>query len=406
MGNISKKEKLKFDKNEEEKILIIYEKYNKMINGKNVFDEITFKKEIFLNLSDNKDFSLIKFLNDFYKNKNLKNARSITSMEKEDFFHLAYILIKSQQDSEDENNLYFRKNSFFILYDIYSSKVNSFRENLNLEKISDVFEFFVNFYIKKHEKQQNQTPKFEKKLLTQFLMNNIEFKNNLASYDKIVNFIDNQLYNLDSFVKNYLRNKFYDNENDQSLITSFPILTEYSSILNIDQLLIFILGNPHIYCKKYAFKLYDCVKNGYNIQNLIYSFIGFAGPVVIFVQHFDKENNREVVLGAYLNSNFKECYENFCGDDLSFLFTLTPKLHYYRYVGNGNNPDKMCFISSKNQKFSKVIPGIGLGYSVNKCRFWIDSNECFSKSYFGKYDDVFEEGTPFDKPEEQLNVLN
>ena len=54
-------------------------------------------------------------------------------------------------------------------------------------------------------------------------------------------------------------------------------------------------------------------------------------------------------------------------------------MHFYKFVGDS---DKIAFISSKNQKFGKVEPGIGLGYSYGKCRFWIDSNECFKKSYF------------------------
>ena len=124
------------------------------------------------------------------------------------------------------------------------------------------------------------------------------------------------------FLKNYLKNKFFHIDNDFDLIILIPICTEPSSILTIDQFLFFCLSNAHIYSKKYAFKLFDCVRNGYNIPNLIYSFLGFDGPVVLFVQHYDMDEKKEYALGAYLNSNFKECYEKFCGDELSFIFHI------------------------------------------------------------------------------------
>ena len=51
-------------------------------------------------------------------------------------------------------------------------------------------------------------------------------------------------------------------------------------------------------------------------------------------------------------------------------------------------------------------PGIGMGYSHGQIRFWLDSNQLFSKSYFGKYDDVFEEASPFEEMEEKLEICN
>ena len=47
-----------------------------------------------------------------------------------------------------------------------------------------------------------------------------------------------------------------------------------------------------------------------------------------------------------------------------------------------------------------------MGYSHGQIRFWLDSNQLFSKSYFGKYDDVFEEASPFEEMEEKLEICN
>ena len=46
-----------------------------------------------------------------------------------------------------------------------------------------------------------------------------------------------------------------------------------------------------------------------------------------------------------------------------------------------------------------------MGYSHGQFRFWLDANELFSKSYFGKYDDVYEEGSPFEEMEEKLEIF-
>jgi hypothetical protein len=133
--------------------------------------------------------------------------------------------------------------------------------------------------------------------------------------------------------------------------------------------------------------------------------MGFTGPIIILTQHYDDKNDKIISLGMYINSNFKECYEKFCGDDLSHIFTFEPKLTIYK--STGDDKDNYCFIASKSQKFSKSKPGIGMGYRSGEIRFWLDATELFSKSQFCKYDNVFEEGTPFNgELKEMLNIGN
>jgi hypothetical protein len=368
--------------------------YNKFLNNQ-IFDESKFNEEVFLGLRTNSIF----FLNSYYKIQ--KNSRNkIDNIGFTDFLNLFFLITKANQEEESP---YFRVNTFLILIDIYVGKVYSFEEDIEFEKILHVFYFILKIYIERLRSvtipglEINNNEQIT--MMENFLTNNMEVdKKSSIKKNVILNFLEKKMYSINSFIKNHFLLKFLD---DKDLIKSTPLLTSVPSSLSLEQFLFFVLANPHMNNRKYAFKLWDCKKMGYNIPNLIYSFLGFDGPIAIFVKHFDKETEKEIVLGMYLFSNFKECYEKFCGDEYNFIFILEPKMKFYKFQGDR---EKICFISSKNQKFAKVNPGIGLGYHSGKCRFWIDSNECFNKSYFNKYDDVFEEGSPFDNPEQTLNV--
>lgn len=382
------KASLKFDEKEDLQISELYKKYQ--VNDK--FDKNKFNQDIFINLQTN----IISFLQDYYKNKNINLQLDPNNLSDDAIVYLAYVLIKANQNEEDEFNLYFRRPTFFILNDIIEGKVGNFQkeDSFTIDKLTTMFDFIINIYINKHEK--GFVPVYDKNTLKTYLTNNLS--SGVVDKTTLLNFIDNKLYNLEPFLKSYFKQQLLNN---YSILTFIPLQTDTSTIMSTDQFLFFCLSNPHIYSKRYAFKLWDCSKNGYNVPNLIYSFLGFDGPVVVFVQHFDLEDGKTYILGAYLHSNFKECFENCCGDDLSFIFTLTPKLHYYKFIGEY---EKICYISSKNQKFLKKDPGIGLGWYNGNYRLWIDSNECFKKSYFTKYDDVFEDGSPFEDPMKMLNV--
>ena len=193
---------------------------------------------------------------------------------------------------------------------------------------------------------------------------------------------------MDGFIISYFSTYLFNLENDPNNenMTAFPIFNEPPSTLSITKFFFYCLSNTLISSKHYAFKLYDCKVNGYNLSNLVYSFLGFTGPIIILVQHHDKSSDNFITFGMFINKNFKECFSNSCGDDLSHIAIIGDKLEILKTVGDDH--EHYCFISSKNQKFQKHNPGIGMGYSHGQIRFWLDSNELFSKSYFGKYDDV------------------
>ena len=117
-------------------------------------------------------------------------------------------------------------------------------------------------------------------------------------------------------------------------MTSFPIFNEPPSTMSIYKFFFYCLSNSIISSKHYAFKLYDCKINVYNLSNLVYSFLGFTGPILILVQHHDKTSDDFITFGMFINSNFKECFSNFCGDDLSHILIVGDKMDILKTVGD------------------------------------------------------------------------
>ena len=336
---------------------------------------------------------------------------------------LSQILIKSSLDIDE--NIYYHKKLVLILYDLIHGEIlyhEKVKDNLDVDKIVKVFDFCILIYFNKYAKKSSTLTIDEKEVFTKDFNDNVKefiYCNILNKYklsqedfsnpitvDKLTEFIDKKLLSLDGFVISYFSTYLFNLENDPNNenMTCFPIFNEPPSTLSTTKFFFYCLSNSLISSKHYAFKLYDCKVNGYNLSNLVYSFLGFTGPVIILIQHHDKKNDNFITLGMFMNKNFKECFSNFCGDDLSHILILGDKLEILKAVGDDH--EHYCYISSKNQKFQKHQPGIGMGYSSGQIRFWLDSNELFSKSYFGKYDDVFEDGSPFEEMEEKLEICN
>ena len=403
--------------NDEKKDINSY--YNNFINENKEFLYDKFIFETFLNLSDyNLKDNLTSFLNSYYNEKKYTNLILDNKYSIFDILALSNILIKSNTNFDD--SLYFRKNTFLILYDILKGKILSYEEDqnsMNINILLQLFNFTTLIYFNKFKKKSHKKKKEHpyKEILTEdfnlemidFIKSNINPKNereNPITLQNLQEFIDNKLYALDGYLKNYFKTTLFNKLNDEfyNSINPFPIFSEAPSTIPIYQFFFFCLSNTNISNKPYAFKLYDCKTQGYNLSDLIYSFIGFTGPIIILLTHYNEEGDN-IILGMYLNNDFKECFEKFCGDDLSMIFTIEPKMTFYKCIGD---KDYILFISSKNQKFSKTKPGIGMGFKRGEIRFWLDSNELFSQSYFNQYDDVFEEGTPFKEMKEKLNIGN
>ena len=404
----------KLDGKEKEEFMLYL---NLFMDSTKKFDSDKFISDSFMILDALIKKNIVNYLNSYYESK--ENSRRIKdALELNDYLAIANILLRANSDYDD--SIYYRKNTFLILYDMIKGKIGSFQNNansFNLDDLLQIFNFATLLYFNKYAKHSSKfkqnnhetfTEDFNKEMkeyIYDNIMNGSDESNKEITLALLEEFIDNKLYALDGFLKNHFRTYFLNRSNDDSYssLTPFPLFNDPPSTIPSYQFFYYCLSNTIISSKSYAFKLYDCKIQGYNLSDLIYSFLGFTGPIAIFTQHYDEKKEKNIILGMFINSNFKECYEKFCGDDMSCIFTIEPKMNFYKCVGD---KDKICFISSKNQKFSKTRPGIGLGWRAGDIRFWLDANELFSKSYFSKYDNVFEEGSPFEEMKEKLNIGN
>ena len=414
---------IKLSDKEKQGVISYTRKYIDQANN-NKFNSEKFFKTVFSYLSNEISSNIIPYLNSFYSEKKLqRKLQPGQNPEIVDIMTLAQILIKSYLDFDE--NIYYHKSIVLILYDIIKGELFSWeknKDNIDIEIITKIFNFSILIYFNKYAKKSS-TLKFDTKEvfnkefnsnIKEFILCNILNKYKLTqddfsqkiTADQLSEFIEKKLFSLDGFVISYFSTILFNLEQDPNNdnMTSFPIFNEPPSTLSIYKFFFYCLSNSIISSKHYAFKLYDCKINGYNLSNLVYSFLGFTGPIIILVQHHDKKTDDFITFGMFLNKNFKECFSNFCGDDLSHILILGDKMEILKTMGDDH--EHYCYISSKNQKFQKMQPGIGMGYSHGQIRFWLDSNELFSKSYFGKYDDVYEEGSPFEEMEEKLEICN
>ena len=396
----------------------------KFLGDNKEFRQDRFLSTIFTYISKEISSNLNNFLNSFYSEvKSSRKLQPDQKLESIDIMTLAQILIKSSLDSDE--NIYYHKKMILILYDMIHGELlyhEKDKDNLEIDNIVKLFNFAILIYFNKYAKKSS-TLKIDPKeifnnefnanikefiycnILNKYKLEQSDFSQKIT-VDQLTDFIDRKLPSLDGFIISYFSTYLFNLENDPNNenMTSFPIFNDPPSTLSIAKFFFYCLSNTLISSKHYAFKLYDCKTNGYNLSNLVYSFLGFTGPIIILVQHHDKANDNFITFGMFMNKNFKECFSNSCGDDLSHILILGDKLEILKTVGDDH--EHYCYISSKNQKFQKHEPGIGMGFSYGQIRFWLDSNELFSKSYFGKYDDVFEEGSPFEEMEEKLDICN
>ena len=396
----------------------------KFLGDNKEFRQDRFLSTIFTYISKEISSNLNNFLNSFYSEvKSSRKLQPDQKLESIDIMTLAQILIKSSLDSDE--NIYYHKKMILILYDMIHGELlyhEKDKDNLEIDNIVKLFNFAILIYFNKYAKKSS-TLKIDPKeifnnefnanikefiycnILNKYKLEQADFSQKIT-VDQLTDFIDRKLPSLDGFIISYFSTYLFNLENDPNNenMTSFPIFNDPPSTLSIAKFFFYCLSNTLISSKHYAFKLYDCKTNGYNLSNLVYSFLGFTGPIIILVQHHDKANDNFITFGMFMNKNFKECFSNSCGDDLSHILILGDKLEILKTVGDDH--EHYCYISSKNQKFQKHEPGIGMGFSHGQIRFWLDSNELFSKSYFGKYDDVFEEGSPFEEMEEKLDICN
>lgn len=326
----------------------------------------------------------------------IKYDRTTRMVNYECFCNIVHLLTKSLNDSNSklESKCYNGKHMISIIYDVlYGVALKEF----NVKEFKKCLIWAFNCYQKLHLLSSNKVMKLEEKENeNETYMKNYVLSETL-NFEKMLHF----LYNLESFTFNYVTNSILNCDNILDH-TGLPLIYSKLSVISQYDFFMFCLKNPHIYGKKYAYQLWNCSVDGFTIVNMVYSFMGWPGPVMIVIKHFDKITGEEPIVGMFLNSNFKECYQSYCGDDLSFIFSINNnEVKFYKYYCASKN---ILFISSKQQKYNKSKFGIGIGDFYDEPRLWLDGSDIFSKSYFSRHDTIFEEGSPFKEDKKFLNV--
>ena len=327
---------IKLSDKEKQGVISYTKKYIDQANN-NKFKSEKFFQTVFTYISKEISDNIIKYLNSFYSeikaNRQLQQENNIVIV---DIMTLSQILIKSYLDSDE--NIYYHKSIVLILYDIINGELFSYekhKDNLNIDIITKIFNFIILIYFNKYAKKSSTLNFNTKEIfnnefnanIKEFILCNILNKYKLTkedfttkiTIDQLSQFIEKKLISLDGFVISYFSTVLFNLEQDvnNDNMTSFPIFNEPPSTLSIYKFFFYCLSNIIISSKYYAFKLYDCKINCFNLSNLVCSFLGFTGPIIILVQHHDKTLDDFISFGMFINSNFKECFSYFCGDDLS-----------------------------------------------------------------------------------------
>jgi hypothetical protein len=405
-----------FDDNEELLIKNHYDLIKDPKSGNISIDK--FSRCIFLNLPIHRE-NILNFLSQYYTFKFGPMFKNITleqikEMDLSDYFTIIFILTKANESSDDP---YYKKNSFYILYDIIKGKVGSFEENiLDFDICRLIFDFSVRVYINRHADREQIMNNLDEDKLLGFVKRNIlnetskdktYYEDDMIPVEKanLDNFLK-KLPNFYSFLKNYFHLRCMGIEYDVQVMSSLPVLHESGGAMTTELFFFFLLANPQIYFNKFGFKLFDSKKDGTSIASCINSFMGFSNPIVLFLHHWEKEENKEYILGAFISGKVRESAENFSGDENSFIFSLLPKLEIYKFQ---DHPDKVAFFLSKDIPPYVKSPGIGLGEwnkdAQEHFRLWLDAKDTH-KSYLLKFDHVFEDGSPFLETQKFLNIMS
>jgi hypothetical protein len=263
---------------------------------------------------------------------------------------------------------------------------------MEFTKSKSIFDFILNNFINMQIDVEDAKKNVNEDILFGFLKKNfIDGSSNEEFLGK--------LPNLNEFLRSYFKLKFYGLDFDYKIMSSMPILFSDSGSLSTEMYFIFLISNPHIYYRKFGFKLFDSKKDGLNISLACHAFLGFTGSVAIIIHHWEKEENKEYIFGGYLNSNIREGNS---GGENSYVFSLFPEFNFYLAE---NYSDSNAYIISKSSPPFVRQPGIGFGEYKNKFRLWIDAKN-LGASYFLKFDDIFKEGSPFQETEKFLNIIN
>ena len=426
--------------------------YN-LLNDENEFKKLNFNLKLFIDnllpyMNDNIKNNFINLLKELNINNDVIDLNSdynnISEKHKnlyfEHYLNIVFFLYKSLSDQSLENTkIYFNCNYCDIILDCLSGKINVSRifldedKNTNNKKSNEytkyvdcLFYWLISTYLKVFNIINNKQELINKNDIDNYINEmrnlihnytyNCKLDENKENYFLSINRINIEFPNLEPYIIGYIRSILFSTTIEHKLIKNtdnnkifshpcgLPIPNEIPKTISLTQYLLFCLKTPQLFGKPNAFKLFDCSESGFNLSNLIYSFLGFPDPVVIFVYDYDKITQQEIIVGSFLNSKFKESYDSYVGDDLSFVFNIDKKrgLKFCKYDSSSR---KILYINTKSNKYSSNKQGLGMGNFADEYRFWLDFEDLFKSSYFGKYDTVFENGSLYNEDKHFLNVI-
>ena len=115
----------KLDGKEKEEFMLYL---NLFMDSTKKFDSDKFISDSFMILDELIKKNIVNYLNSYYESK--ENSRRIKdALELNDYLAIANILLRANSDYDD--SIYYRKNTFLILYDMIKGKIGSFQNNAN-----------------------------------------------------------------------------------------------------------------------------------------------------------------------------------------------------------------------------------------------------------------------------------
>ena len=282
----SKGEWIKLNEKEKQGVLAYCKKF---LGDNKEFNSERFLSTIFTYISKEISSNLNNFLNSYYSE--VKCSRKLQPQQKLeiiDILTLTQILVKSSMDSDE--NIYYHKKLILILYDMIHGELlyhEKNKNNLDIDKIVKAFDFAILIYFNKYAKKSSTLKIDSKEIFNSEFNSNVKefiYCNILDKYkleqndfskpitvDQLTEFIDKKLPALDGFIMSYFSTYLFNLENDPTNenMTCFPIFNDPPSTLSITKFFFYCLSNSLISSKHYAFKLYDCKINGYNLPAIV-----------------------------------------------------------------------------------------------------------------------------------------
>ena len=229
--------KKSFSKTESEFLTEKYiNKYSKSDTKK--FDYEIFKQELFNNFKIN----IPSLLNQLQIN--LKEP-----MDFDDYITIVHFLTKSFEEENGKCNFYYRLNSICVVYDIFTGKKGSFEQfdnSIVRILLEWLFEGFLTYCVQHNKELIPDNIEHSSYTIKKI---NLDFKK--------VSELSDKFYNLEPFLYQYMRNCLLVRPSPY-VSNGLPIPFTTLKTITASQYFLFTLMCPHVYSKKFCYKLFDC----------------------------------------------------------------------------------------------------------------------------------------------------